>query len=230
MRWTVAGGRWAFAVLPLAAACGGSSFSAAPGVDGSIEDGGDASSDVSAGPDSRDEGGKAETGSEASVGDAASDSRDGGVDDASIEACAHTVFFLDGDGDGYGGTTSSTGCGPPDTGAWVTKGNDCDDSNPMVNPGQTAYFTTGYTRSGTSNVSFDYDCDGQETESGSNAKAACAYSGLTCAGSGYLAATPARSGPGVDAYCGSDEAVTCSVVDLTCTAGPPVTTSPIACH
>jgi hypothetical protein len=146
------------------------------------------------------------------------------------EACVPRVYYLDGDGDLYGGTTTSTGCAPPDGRAWVLRGGDCDDSNPNVSPGQMGYFAQGYLPTGKSALSFDYDCSGQETESGTPAKAACALSALTCAGSGYLEASPVRSGGGVDPFCGSVQAVTCAVISLVCQAGPPYTASPIACH
>ncbi len=145
------------------------------------------------------------------------------------EACTPSVFYFDGDGDGYGGTTSFTGCEPPANGSWVRTGGDCDDSKSDVNPSQTAYFAHGYVPTGKSTTSFDYNCDGQETESGNSAKAGC-YGGLNCLGSGYVAATPQRSGPGVDPFCGSDHAVTCALQSLTCTAGPQQQVAPITCH
>jgi hypothetical protein len=155
--------------------------------------------------------------------------QDGAVD-ASAEACVPVVFFLDGDGDHYGGTTSSKGCAPPDSRAWVTTGGDCDDSNPTVNPGQAGYFDVGYVPTGQSALSFDYNCDNHESESGSPPKAACKTTGLTCGGSGYVAASPARSGSMVDPFCGSAQAVTCATSSLSCVAGAPYATSPITCH
>ncbi|MGH7298063.1 MAG: hypothetical protein ACRELB_24195 [Polyangiaceae bacterium] len=155
---------------------------------------------------------------------------DASADSATDAACTPALFFLDGDGDGYGGTSTSTACAPPDSGAWVTVGGDCDDSNITVNPGQKAYFAAGYTPTGKTTVSFDYDCSGQETESGAPARASCGFVGLTCTGSGYLEASPVRSGAGVDPYCGSAEAVVCAVSNLVCQAGSPQPSSPIACH
>jgi hypothetical protein len=167
--------------------------------------------------------------SDAGIGPLDSGLQDGAVD-AAAEACVPVVFFLDGDGDNYGGTTSSKGCAPPDSRAWVTVGGDCDDSNPTVNPGQGGYFDVGYVPTGQSVISFDYNCDGHESESGSPPKAACKTTGLTCGGSGYIAATPARSGTGVDPYCGSTQEVTCAESTLSCVAGTPYATSPITCH
>ena len=123
-----------------------------------------------AGPDAADAGADAALDAEP---DASEGSDASGAHDAPVEACTPIPFFLDGDGDGYGGTTSTVGCVPPDAGTWVTVGGDCDDSNVTVNPGQAAYFATGYVPTGKTSVSFDYDCDGQETESGAPAKASC---------------------------------------------------------
>src|SRR5262249_36499594 len=107
---------------------------------------------------------------------------------------------------------------------------DCDDSNPSVNPGQSGYFAVGYTPTGQSGESYDYNCDGKETESGTPPKASCKEVSLKCVGSGYIVATPARSGPEVDPYCGSDQQVTCATASLACQAGPAFSASPIACH
>lgn len=167
-------------------------------------------------------------GADAGGGDASADGAADAMEDA--EACAPVVYYLDGDGDGYGGTTTYDGCLPPDSGTWVTVGGDCDDSNATVNPGQAAYFAVGYVPTGKTDVSFDYNCDGEETESGDPAKADCAFVKLSCEGSGYIEATPVRSGVGVDPYCGSAQTVSCVVSSLTCQAGAPATASPIACH
>jgi hypothetical protein len=191
--------------------CGGSEFTSAP-------------PDVLPSVDAGDVDGA----EEASPADARAE--DVRADSPPLEACTPTTYFEDGDADGYGGTTSAVGCAPPTTGRWVAQGGDCDDSNATVHPGQTAYFAIGYTPSGTTRVSFDYDCDGQESESGAPPKAACAFVSLSCGGSGYLAVLPARSGAGVDTFCGSDEAVTCAVSDLDCKAGAPAAAPPIACH
>ncbi len=224
------------AALLLVAGCGGSSFIAAP------SDGGDAGDSTA--PDSA-AGVDAPVGDTARPGDAGSGEADATASDVGspkpdaptptdaaidAEACASTVYYLDGDGDHYGGTTTSTGCAPPSGGTWITVGGDCDDSNAMVNPGQTGYFASGYVPTGQSDVSFDYDCDGKETESGNSAKANCQEVSLSCVGDGYLPAVPARSGGGVDAFCGSDMAVACAVTNLVCKAQTPYVTSPITCH
>jgi len=118
-----------------------------------------------------------------------------------------TTFYQDSDGDGVGGAASTLGCTPP-TG-YKAAGGDCDDTNPSVFPGQTKYFGTGYTN-GASVTSYDYDCDGNEVEStatsGDHFIGAC---GSACDNLGYLTNLVARSGVGVDAYCGSTRYRTC---------------------
>jgi len=183
-----------------------------------------------AGPsDATADAGDAEAGLDAGVGDTDSGVQDGDAG-ADADACDPALYFLDGDGDGYGGTTSWKGCRPPDSGTWVAMGGDCDDSNPSVSPGQSAYFAVGYVPTGKSDVSFDYNCDAQESESGGPAKGSCHTVSLSCVGSGYVEASPVRSGAGVDPFCGSAQAVTCAVTSLVCKAGAPYTVSPIACH
>jgi len=147
--------------------------------------------------------------------------------EAGAEGCVATTFYLDADHDGYGGTSTTLACAPPGMG-WAAQGGDCDDSNPDVHPNQPLYFTTGYVPTGKTTTSFDYDCDGVETESGSSPKAACQVVSLACVGSGYVPATPSR-GAGADDYCGSNLQVTCSFQNLVCKAEAPQTTSPIAC-
>ncbi|HEX3343002.1 MAG TPA: hypothetical protein VHS09_00465, partial [Polyangiaceae bacterium] len=211
------GGRLCWIALLLVAGCGGSSFSAAPADGGAVEDStapDSTTSDAEAkdaasgdaepgdgGPSAPDSSITADAAADAvadvsspgdadsaadSPADSAGDSPDDGPD---AEACAAIVYYLDGDGDHYGGTTTATGCTPPASGTWVTVGGDCDDSNASVNPGQTGYFASGYVPTGQSSVSFDYDCDGKETESGNPAKANCQDVSLTCVGAGYVPAT-----------------------------------------
>jgi hypothetical protein len=197
---------------------------AAPDVSVAPSDAAEASdaSDESDAFDTRD--GRDETGG--SDGDVAADA-------ANEDACSAVVYFDDGDGDGYGGTTSWTGCAPPNSsgsGRWVTAGGDCDDSNADVHPKQAAYFATAYVPTGKSTPSFDYDCDGEESESGAAPKLHCQVVSLSCVGSGYVEASPVRSGPGVDPFCGSSEKETCGSSALSCTAGAPQPAAPIACR
>jgi hypothetical protein len=196
------------------------------GVDAAPEAGSDALVEATIGSDGGP--GDAGAGDDATAGDGEAGSwQDGG---GAGEACVPVLYFNDGDDDGYGGTTTVTQCDPPTTGHWVTRGGDCDDSNQAVSPGQTAYFETGYVPTGQSAVSFDYDCSGAESESGSAAHADCQVVSLACSGSGYLEASPVRSGPGVDPFCGSNQAVTCAFSGLACKAGSPYTTGAIACR
>jgi len=76
------------------------------------------------------------------------------------------VFYQDADGDGYGnmngdptlGVTAYVGCSNDTVRAgFVPDHTDCDDQDPLVNPGQTAYFDT---RSTGPAHTFDYNCDG----------------------------------------------------------------------
>jgi hypothetical protein len=223
--------------------------SAEAGPDAHVEASPDAPVEAAAGSDAAEaDGGSRDggAGDGASGGDAdasplqdgaASDASDGatghdgeGGGDGGPEACVPVLYFNDGDVDGYGGTTTITQCDPPATGHWVARGGDCDDSNDAVNPGQTAYFENGYVPTGQSAVSFDYDCSGAESESGGAAHADCQVVSLACTGSGHLEASPVRTGPGVDPFCGSDQAVTCAFSSLACKAGSPYTTGAIACR
>ncbi len=240
-------------LLVVIAGCGGPAFRAAPAEDAAepplpdagdardrgADSGGGSALDASSGQDvanadasdARDP----DEDSDAVGGDSALDAKqagDAGEEDARVDAgaCAPLSYFLDRDGDGYGGTTTVKACVPPGSGVWVTSGGDCDDGNATVNPGQSAYFSAGYVPTGKSSLSFDYNCDGDESESGTPAKASCQLVSLSCAGSGYIEASPVRSGSGVDAFCGSTEAVSCALSSLSCKAGAPYAVSPVACH
>jgi len=147
-----------------------------------------------------------------------------------LDACAKpTAFYFDGDGDGYGGATTMLACSAPST-SWVTKTGDCDDANADVHPGQPNFFTIAYMPSGATQASFDYDCDGTEVASGDPSAVNCHDSNLTCVGSGYLLASPVRSGAGVNPLCGSTQAELCSSGLSGCTASAPQTASAVACH
>jgi hypothetical protein len=101
----------------------------------------------------------------------------------------------------------------------------------MVNPGVMTFFTVGYMPAGSTQVSFDYNCDGKETESGDPAHVDCALTLSGCGGDGYIAATPVRTGSGVDQFCGSDKKETCAETLSGCVAGSPTTaSSAIACN
>jgi hypothetical protein len=58
---------------------------------------------------------------------------------------------------------------------------------------------------------------------------------LTCAGSGYVAVNPIRTGPGVNAICGSTAFVTCQsravpLLGLTCEAVSGAPAAPARCR
>lgn len=208
--------------------CGGSSFA----VPDAGEDG------PSVGPDAAQDAAPDVAPTDAAVdraSDAPSSTHDAGADDAGDahatgDACTPVTYYLDADNDAYGGAMSVTSCFPPPSGTWVTVGGDCDDSNGQVHPGQLGYFDVGYLPPGQTQKSFDYNCDGKETESGNSPRASCAVVSLACTGSGYVEATPARSGMGVDPFCGSTSAVTCAFASLNCQAGAPYMTSAITCR
>ena len=144
------------------------------------------------------------------------------------DACIMQPYYFDFDGDGWGGTQVENACAPP-TDAWVVLGGDCDDSNPDVHPGQTSYFTMAYTPTGKTSRSFDYDCDGKETESGSPPKDGCQVVNLACVGDEYLPLSPSR-GAGADDYCGSASEIACSGGVLACKASAPFAASEIGCR
>jgi len=150
--------------------------------------------------------------------------------DASVlpdaQACATPVpLFRDEDEDSFGVTAQQVlGC--PPLAKWALRGGDCRDDLFDVRPEQTTFFPTGYpdpTRPSAGNLSFDYDCDFiEELEPGTLPAPSCAGL-LTCEGSGYVAANPARSGPGVSPICGSTGLSVCqstTILGLSCAAQP----------
>jgi hypothetical protein len=78
-------------------------------------------------------------------------------------------------------------------------------SDPNVHPGQLGYFGKGYTNASGS-TSFDYDCDGTESEQPGFAHLTGCSS---CPSNGYPPATPVRSGVGIDPYCGANQLLSC---------------------
>ncbi len=60
------------------------------------------------------------------------DDCDGLVDDADSSVTGLTTWYLDGDGDGYGGATSTDACSQPS--GYESSGGDCDDGDSSVNP------------------------------------------------------------------------------------------------
>jgi hypothetical protein len=112
-------------------------------------------------------------------------------------------WYQDQDGDKVGSSNSVAACTAP--AGYVATSGDCLDTNAQVFPGQTASFVTGYTNAAGA-TSFDYDCNGVESESGAwpHWPGSCAAG---CTGYGY--APTGRSGAGVDPYCGSTTYLAC---------------------
>jgi hypothetical protein len=111
-----------------------------------------------------------------------------------------SIFYKDGDGDGYGQTgATQLACTKPQ--GYADKGGDCLDSNNRVFPGQTQYFAVGYTNASGA-TSYDYDCDGVETE----APGFVHFTGScpVCSGIYYV-----PNGNGANKYCGSASALAC---------------------
>ena len=72
---------------------------------------------------------------------------DGDVDDADSGVVGQLTFYEDGDGDGFGGSTSQTVCYQPQN--YSTSSGDCDDTNAGINPSATEVCD-----------GVDNDCDG----------------------------------------------------------------------
>jgi hypothetical protein len=75
---------------------------------------------------------------------------------------AATTCYADQDKDGYGvSSTAQPRCTCPmgEVDSKVSQGEDCDDTDPSVHPGQMSFFA-GPNKAGT----FDYDCDGVVTK------------------------------------------------------------------
>ena len=80
------------------------------------------------------------------------------VPDVVADACAPLLYYRDLDGDGFGDDANTTvACAQP--AGYVTMGGDCMDSNADAHPGQLSSFTTDR-----GDGSYDYDCDGIETQ------------------------------------------------------------------
>lgn len=209
------------AVALLGTGCSGGAFT-------SIEDEFDVpESDASTSPDAggndaeadRPDGGEA--GPDAADGGADADAEGGdaeaGLPDVSEggdkQGCEDDIWYLDEDGDGFGGEKSEVGCDPPEEGTWVREGGDCHDGNPDVFPGQKQYFETPYVvADGSGKKSFDYDCDGKEkNDSAFRLASECTPKGLTgCQGDGYLNVNPPREGDNLNQLCGSTTKRVCT--------------------
>jgi hypothetical protein len=160
------------------------------------------------------------------VGDAAIGGEAGagaGAGDGSDASCQKQTLYQDRDGDGEGQTSQAEQLCPQP--GWVSQPGDCRDDQPLVFMGQEQYFAAPYPDPlRPQGVSFDFDCDGVETPDPSNqtldAAPTCGGLGLlVCTGSGFLPATPARSGSGIEPRCGSNLLRSCVVVNgISCAA------------
>lgn len=144
---------------------------------------------------------------------------EGGVTDGSPDSACTTIYYKDEDGDGYGGTLTTTGCAPP--AGYVVLTGDCRDDRKDVNPGVKAFTSTGFPSTAPiSPTSFDFDCSAKEERDPAIVAARdCAIAGPGCTGDGYLPA-PGRAGSGSDPLCGSTRFRKCErrLVPPSCTA------------
>ena len=108
--------------------------------------------------------------------------------------CTPQAFYLDRDRDGHGDpSTSLEACQPPH--GYVAVGDDCDDADPRVYPGQTGLFSEP-----TAAGSYDYNCDEIE-EQESSSKVWCSGSGTACSGDGWAFSVPSCGSSGLLARC-----------------------------
>jgi hypothetical protein len=136
--------------------------------------------------------------------------------------CSPSTLYPDHDGDGVGLTSgASVRCPAP---GWVSQPGDCRDDQERVYLGQQDSSAVPFpdpTKS--QQLSFDFDCSGSEEpdpdNSPSGAPPDCAQL-VTCVGSGYLPAVPARAGAGIEPRCGSNLLRRCvsGALPLTCMA------------
>lgn len=100
-----------------------------------------------------DSGAASDGGETQDAGKPAASMPDASIADASVDACVPVEVFRDADGDGFGGTTMQA-CVVAS--GWVTRGGDCDDTDPRRFPGATL-------REGTDSncdTFIDFDVDG----------------------------------------------------------------------
>jgi hypothetical protein len=130
-------------------------------------------------------------------------------------------FYPDCDLDGYGrdsGRAESCSNTPPsfapcNGGKWTTANGDCNDNNPSVNPGHTAFETTPIAGA-PAGAAFDYNCDGAQEKKYPNSSPRCVSNGR--GGCDILASQGGWSG-GVSPACGQQGlSCGCSAVSLQC--------------
>jgi hypothetical protein len=149
---------------------------------------------------------------------------DGLADDADASTTGTSTFYLDADGDSYGGSTTTTGCDAPS--GYVAADGDCDDATTAINPGATEICDGTNT---------DEDCDGLANDADGSTSAATkttyyadadsdSYGGATSAlacvqPSGYVATSTdcddadADDHPGATEVCNGDDEDCDGVVD-----------------
>ncbi len=154
------------------------------------------------------------------------------------DACVPAKWCHDEDNDGYGNPTSTvTSCTSPGA-QWIEAGSkqraceDCNDANNLVHPFSNHCDGKGYALDN-GGVSFDFNCDGNETECGTTQKAdpnGCHVSSggaTTCAGSGYLPTK--RTGTNQNPYCGSTSYRQCTPGPGGCAATVHNDYNPVTC-
>ena len=187
-------------------------------------------------------GGAAGSVSSAGAGGVSSDDEDAGP--LGPDGCAIVPLFRDLDGDGYGSDAledQKTDCL---TVGWATQGGDCLDAEPTgqnkadkVHPGQTDFFVEGYPSTGKpGDVSFDYDCDGQEFAPAGPGSGNYTLAQGECpttrpcdtTGNGVLPGD--RSGDGVNGFCGNSSVRFCTEAGDQCVENFTMAPTPIRCH
>lgn len=130
-------------------------------------------------------------------------------------------IYRDDDGDGVGDISDYIQNVCPEPG-WVSQPGDCRDDLVDVYPGQNRFFAEPYEdETAPGDVSFDYDCSGDEDPDPTNESLDqppnCAnLLGVGCMGSGFLPFSPARNGAGIEPRCGSNLLRDCRPVTLSC--------------
>lgn len=145
--------------------------------------------------------------------------------------CAHPVaWYADQDGDGFGAGPAHPYCQRPGN-AWSKTTGDCADNDPLVFPGQKAFFGAPFVRTNGTD-SFDYDCSGKEEGNPSQSlEPRCeTMPGPKCGASGYSKST--RTSSGANAYCGSRSVESCksTITVVLCKSVVETVTAPYACH
>lgn len=125
-------------------------------LDGAAGAGADASDDAIE-PELDGAAGSGAAGSGPAIDDTVDAGEPDGAEPVTTTTCTASVWYLDGDGDGYGADAGAvTRCNAPGL-DWVSEPGDCDDDAADVHPGQTEWFEAPR-----GDGSYDYDCDGVE--------------------------------------------------------------------